>query len=131
MTVKITVGPPVLTINKSSTFMVTDHGGEIDPQAAQGVFADDTRFVSLYRLRINGQRWQRLSSATVSYHEARLYLTNPDLRKPDLQAPHLAPAASDAIPAGTLALTLVRTVDEGIREDFTIVNYGQAPVGFL
>ena len=60
MTVKITVGPPVLTINKGSTFMVTDHGGEITPTAAQGVFADDTRFVSSYRLWIDGQPWQRV-----------------------------------------------------------------------
>ena len=109
MTVKITVGPPVLTINKSSTFMVTDYWGEIDPKAAQGVFADDTRFVSLYRLRINGQRWQRLSSTTVSYAEVRLYLTNPELRKPDLQAPHLAANdPSHTVAAGTLALTVVR-----------------------
>ena len=55
MTVKITVGPPVLTINKGSTFMVTDYGGEVDPAEAQGVFADDTRFMSAYRLRVNGE----------------------------------------------------------------------------
>ena len=65
MTEKITVGPPVLTINKGSTFMVTDHNGEIDPHEPQGVFAEDTRFVSSYRLWINGARWQRVTSACV------------------------------------------------------------------
>jgi hypothetical protein len=77
MTVKINVGPPVLTINRGSTFMVTDYRGQIDPLQAQGVFADDTGFVSGYRLWINGKPWERISSAAVSYHSDRLYLTNP------------------------------------------------------
>ena len=63
MTVKINVGPPVLTINRGSTFMVTDYRGQNDPLQAQGVFADDTRFVSDYRLWINGKPWERISSA--------------------------------------------------------------------
>ena len=68
--------------------MVTDYGGEIDPLAAQGVFADDTRFVSGYRLSIDGQLWVRVSSQTISYDAALLYLTNPEIRRRDLQGPH-------------------------------------------
>jgi glycogen debranching enzyme len=131
MTVKTSVGPPVLTINKGSTFMVTDYGGEIDPLAAQGVFADDTRFVSGYRLRIDGQPWVRVSSQTISYDTALLYLTNREIRRRDLQAAHLTGATPGQIPAGTLALTLRRTVDEGIREDFELCNYGQESARLL
>ena len=39
MPVQITVGPPVITINQGSTFMVTDQRGEIDSESEQGVFA--------------------------------------------------------------------------------------------
>jgi glycogen debranching enzyme len=132
MTVKITVGPPVLTINKGSTFMVTDYGGEITPTAAQGVFADDTRFVSSYRLWIDGQPWQRVSSAAVMYHTMRLFLTNPEIRRSDLQAAHLSAAdPAGAIAARTLVLTLERSVEEGIRETLEIANFGLIDAHFL
>src|SRR6476660_4656197 len=119
MAVKITVGPPVLTINRSSTFMVTDFGGEIDPDQAQGVFADDTRFVSGYRVRINGESWKRVSSATVSYHSARLYLINPDL---------VAIDGAATISADTIGLRLLRSVDEGIHDVFEVTNYSSSSV---
>ena len=48
MSVQIKVGPPVITINQGSTFMVTDQRGEIDTDSEQGVFAGDTRLVSFY-----------------------------------------------------------------------------------
>src|SRR5437762_774990 len=122
MPVKITVGPPVLTINRGSNFMVTDYGGEIDPTEAQGVFADDTRFVCCYRLAINGERGQRVSSAPVSYHSARLYLINPRL-------PGFAGTVST--PAGQLGLRLLRSVDDGVHEIFEITNYGLKPKSFV
>jgi glycogen debranching enzyme len=123
MTVKINVGPPVLTINRGSTFMVTDYRGQIDPLQAQGVFADDTRFVSGYRLSINGKPWERISSATVSYHSDRLYLTNPLLQA--------AFGDKVAVGAGSLELKLVRAVDEGIHETFAVTNYGLAEVAIV
>ena len=48
--VEIKVGPPVLTINQGTVFMVTDERGEIDPEHELGIFAGDTRLVSYYAL---------------------------------------------------------------------------------
>ena len=48
MPVEINVGPPVLTINQGSTFMVTDLHGEMKTEGELGLFASDTRFVSYY-----------------------------------------------------------------------------------
>jgi hypothetical protein len=59
MPVEIAVGPPVLSINNGATFMVTDLAGEIQADTEQGVFADDTRFVSYYAIFANGVPWQR------------------------------------------------------------------------
>jgi glycogen debranching enzyme len=118
VTVKITVGPPVLALNSGSTVMVTDHGGEVDPREAQGVFADDTRFVSRYELRVNGQSWLRVSSAPVAHHTAQLYFINPVLRA----------YGEEEVAEGAVALTLTRTVDDGIHEAFEITNYARAPV---
>lgn len=117
MSVQIKVGPPVITINQGSTFMVTDHRGEIDTESEQGVFAGDTRLVSFYQLYINGARWQLLNSSAVSYYAARLYFTNP------------AVASEDGdISRQALGLTVTRSVGDGIHEDLDITNYSLHPV---
>src|SRR6266849_5486951 len=120
MPVDIRVGPPVLTINQGSTFMVTDLRGEIDPRQEHGVFAQDTRFVSSYRFYINEQPWKLVTSSTVTYYSARLYLTNPELRTDD-----------GGIPADQVGLQLERTVGDGIHEDYDLANYGLTPVRFV
>ena len=119
MSVNISVGPPVLTINQSSTFMVTDLAGEITGEGELGVFADDTRFVSHYAISANGEPWTQLTSSATAYNTARIYLTN-------------RPVATEAgdIVAGTLALTITRVVDEGIHEDLDVTNYSLNPVQF-
>jgi glycogen debranching enzyme len=122
MGVDIKVGPPVLTINRGGTFLVTDLGGEIDPAAAQGAFAEDTRFISSYRLSVNGMPWECVTSAGITYFAARLELTNPEL--PDI---------NDRSPIGarTVALSLERQIEtNGLREYFHLANYSQAPAEF-
>ena len=112
MSVQIRVGPPVITINQGSTFMLTDQRGEIDLESEQGVFAGDTRFVSFYQLYINGARWDLLSSSAVSYYAARFHFTSPSV----------ATEHEDIRPQ-TLGLTVTRTVGDGIHEDLDITNY--------
>jgi glycogen debranching enzyme len=119
MPTEVRVGPPVLTINQGSTFMVTDERGEIDSDSEQGVFAGDTRFVSSYQLYINQARWELLNSATTSYYRARLYLTNPPIATEDGEIAH-----------NTIGLTMTRTVSDGVHEDLDVVNYSLQPVKF-
>jgi glycogen debranching enzyme len=99
--------------------MVTDLGGEIEADSEQGVFADDTRFVSYYAIFANGVPWQRLNSAATSYYAARVYLTN-------------AAVATEVgdVPAGTLSLVISRAIGDGIHEDLDLANYGLLPVRF-
>jgi glycogen debranching enzyme len=122
MSVDIKVGPPVLTINRGSTFMVTDLNGEIDQTKAQGLFAEDTRFLSTYQMYINDQPWLRVTSATVTYYAALLNLTNPRVLTPDGKA---------WIEEQTIALTLQRTINTGLHESFHICNYSQVDVYFM
>ncbi len=119
MPVEISVGPPVLTINQSTTFMVTDLGGEIAADSEQGVFAGDTRFVSYYAIFANGRPWVRLTSSPITYYAARIVLTNRAFRTEEGE-----------VPEGTLGLEICRTVGEGIHEDLDVTNYGVAPVRF-
>ncbi len=71
MPIEISVGPPLLTINTSASFMVTDLSGEIAANSEQGLFANDTRFVSYYSISANGRSWIRRTSSTTTYYSAR------------------------------------------------------------
>src|SRR5262249_42916343 len=119
MPVSISVGPPVVTINQGSTFMVTEPNGQIIADSDQGVFADDTRFVSYYAVFANGQPWQLLTSSTVTYYAARFQLTNTPFETED-----------GPVSAGTLALSLVRDVADGIHEDIDVTNHSRSSVRF-
>src|SRR5207237_3142034 len=65
-----------LTILEGSTFCICDERGDIDGQT-HGLFADDTRFLSLLRLTVNGEKPLLLSSGKVDYFSAAFYLRNP------------------------------------------------------
>jgi glycogen debranching enzyme len=119
MPVQISVGPPVLTINQGSTFMVTDLNGEIAAESEQGIFAGDTRFVSYYAVFANGEPWTRLTASPISHYAARVYLTNRPIATED-----------GDIPAGVLGLTLGRAVGEGVHEDIDVTNHSLSPVRF-
>ncbi len=119
MPAEITVGPPVLTINQGATFMVTNQEGEIAAETPQGVFSDDTRFVSYYAISANGYSWKRRTSSATNYYAVRVYLTN-----------SILPTEDGLIPEGTLELVLSRAIGEGIHEDLDITNYGQVHVRF-
>lgn len=120
MPVEISVGPPIITINQGRTFMVTDLAGEIAAESEQGVFCNDTRFVSYYAIFANGEPWKRISSSAVSYYAARIYLTNPPFETEQ------GPIESD-----TISLVVTREVSQdGISEQLELTNYGQAPLKF-
>src|ERR1700674_5450871 len=119
MPVEIKVGPPVLTINQGTVFMVTNERGEINGTSEQGVFAGDTRLLSHHRLYINGVPWTLLTSATVQYYAVRIELANPAL-------------VTDigGLAAAQVGLTVRRRVDQAIHEDLDVVSFADGPVHF-
>ncbi len=115
----IKVGPSLITINQGNMFMVTLDNGEIAPDSELGFFAQDTRFVSRYHIRIEGTPWNLATSSTVSYYGARYYLVSPQVE-----------TNSGTIRARELALTIERAVGDGVHEDFDIANYSNRQVSF-
>ena len=111
MPIEIKVAPPGITISQGRTFMVTNSGGEINPQTDEGVFAIDTRFISYYHLFINRVPWVLVNSSQLSFYASRTYLTNPKISTED-----------GDIAENTIGLTLERTVENGIHEDFYVTN---------
>ena len=120
MPIEIQVGPPSITISQGRTIMVTDQRGEIHPRTDAGVYAIDTRFISSYRFFINREPWNLVNSSQLSFYSARFYLTNPEISTED-----------GDFEANTIGLTIDRTVEEGIHEDFDIVNYTGKKISFF
>jgi glycogen debranching enzyme len=120
MPVAITVGPPTITINQGNTFMVSDLRGEIDPYAEQGIFAQDTRFVSAYRFSISQAPWVLLSSSSLTYYSAGFEFVNPTLETEDGE-----------LAERTIGLSLLREISHAIDETLTIANYGMRPARFF
>jgi N-terminal domain of (some) glycogen debranching enzymes len=106
MPFRVNVGPPVLTIDRGNTFMVTQQDGQITAEGELGVFTEDTRFVSYYAIFANGQPWTQLNSSTTTYATSRVYLTNPVIETED-----------GTIAQGNLELVLSRVAGAGIHED--------------
>jgi len=119
MPIEIKVAPPGITISQGRTFMVTDARDEINPRSDEGVYAIDTRFISYYRLFISREPWVLVNSSQLSFYAARWYLTNPKISAED-----------GDFEANTIGLTLERTVEEGIHEDFYVTNYTGKKIRF-
>jgi glycogen debranching enzyme len=120
MTIEIKVGPPVITISQGRTFMVTDQRGFINTSTDMGVYAVDTRFISYYELYINRVPWEVINSSQLRFYASRYQLKNPEVK-----------TEGGVIAENALGLTVNRTVNEGIHEEFEIVNYSTVKVTFV
>jgi glycogen debranching enzyme len=119
MAIEVTVGPPLITITRGSTFVLSERDCCISPYTEQGVYSRDTRFISHYDMFADGKRWLLQNSGAIAYYASRAYLTNPSLT-----------TEYGEIEAGALSLTLSRAVHGGIHEDIDICNYSMKRVRF-
>jgi len=68
--------PEQLRILEGATFCICDDVGDLQREG-EGLFAEDTRFLSRFRLTINGQRPLLLSSDKIEYFSAAFFMRNP------------------------------------------------------
>jgi glycogen debranching enzyme len=106
-----------LTILEGSTFCICDElgdvGGDRDGEEANGLFADDTRFLSLLRLTVNGARPLLLSSGKVEYFSAAFYLRNP---------------LAGGLGQDSLSIFRERFVGDGMQDRLTLENLSMEPI---
>jgi glycogen debranching enzyme len=103
-----------LTILEGSTFCISDERGDILEQTG-GFFARDTRFLSVFRLTLNGEAPLLLSSGKVDYFSAAFYLRNPSV---------------DGLPPDSIAIVRERFVSEALQERIVVENVASEPVSF-
>ncbi len=99
-----------ITLVEGASFAISSSSGDIAPSGAQGLFFEDTRFVSTWRVRLNDEDLQDL--AVISSHPfAATFLSR---GKPLL-------GQSDS----TVLIERSRYVGNGMREDIVLRNLGR------
>jgi glycogen debranching enzyme len=119
MALEITVGPPRLAINQGYGVLVTEQDGQINWPTDKGFYHADTRVISAWLIFADGEPWNLLNSGNVAYYAARIYLTN-----------RVIHTHTGVIPAGTLGLSISRSIGGGIHEDLDLVNRGMTRASF-
>jgi glycogen debranching enzyme len=105
-----TVG--TITLVEGSAFAISGRSGDMAPNLPQGFFFRDTRFLSRFELRVNGQPPEALEAEPLDPFSATFALrTRP------------RPGRADS----PLLLFRHRYVGRGMREDIVIRNYGDEP----
>jgi glycogen debranching enzyme len=104
-----------ITILEGSTFCICDELGDIGGWPTSGFFTDDTRFLSILQLRINGRKPLLLSSGKVDYFSAAFYLRNPPV---------------DGLDQDEVSIIRERFVGEAMQDRLVIQNQGMRPVAF-
>ena len=103
----------LVAITAGTHFAVSSKSGDIIPQATQGFFASDTRFLSEFRVLIDGRPLVEVGSGALDHALASFYTTNVHTLR---------------MPAGSISLVRDRFVDSGLHEDINLVNNTAAPL---
>ena len=101
-----------VTLVEGSSFSIASATGDIDPGGAEGLFFEDTRFVSTWRLRLNKERPQALAVLPRHPFAATFILRG-------------QPGPGDA--DSTLLLLRSQYVGNGMCEDIAVQNLGREP----
>ena len=104
-----------ITILEGSTFCICDDVGDLGGWATSGLFAEDTRFLSILKLTIDGKRPLLLTSDKVDYFSAAFYLRNPP---------------SDGLLPDEVSIIRERFVGEAMQDRIVVQNQGMRAVSF-
>lgn len=104
------LGIPYLVAAGGDQMLVMGRGGWLDAQGV-GLYARDTRYLSRYRLLLDGRPPRHLGADQPQPARIILQYTNPALPGPS------------PVPPSTLALRLERIVRGGLREQVTLTNH--------
>ncbi|HET7487464.1 MAG TPA: glycogen debranching N-terminal domain-containing protein [Acidimicrobiales bacterium] len=102
----------IVTLVQGSAFCISTRSGDMFAGAPHGLFFRDSRFLSRFEVRVNGQRPEALAASTPDPFSA-VFVSRP--------RPH--PGKSDS----TLLVFRHRWIGRGMREDLLIRNFADEP----
>src|ERR1700683_1860700 len=76
MAFKVQVGPDQIAIHQGQTILVTERNGQVNWPSKRGLYFRDTRVISAWAIYASGELWELLNGGAVSFHAARIFLTN-------------------------------------------------------
>src|SRR6266545_7470478 len=99
-----------VSILEGDTFVVSDRRGDVVPSPTEprGLFHQDTRFLSCWRLTINGHSPRILSTDDVNYFSSQFFLV---------------PPAETFYDDASISIIRKRSVGDGFHEDITVLNH--------
>jgi glycogen debranching enzyme len=103
-----------LRILEGATFCICDELGDLHGEV-EGLFSEDTRFLSRLRLTVNGKRPLLLSSDKIEYFSAAFFMRNPLV---------------DGLPQDALSIRRERFVGDGLQDSFLVQNQSMDRVEF-
>ncbi len=104
--------PATVTLVDGATFMLSDRAGDIDGDAAQGLFMLDTRVLSVWRLFVGGRPVQSLS-------------VTPD---GPFSATFVGRREAEGVVDATTVVVQRRALGDGMREDIEIRNHAMEAI---
>jgi glycogen debranching enzyme len=105
-----------ITINEDTSFFIADELGDATAGNEQGFYYGDSRFLSVYQLRLNGRRLRPLAVHTLEHYHAVHLLSNP---------------VGDALLPESLTLVRHRLVGQGLHEDLELTSHLDEPIVLL
>jgi glycogen debranching enzyme len=108
------LGPNVSSL-QGSTFVVSDRSGDVDasPSDPQGLFYHDTRFLSKWKMTVDGEGLSPLSTDDIHYSFAQFFLVR---------------GTGTVYTDSSVSVLRQRFVGDGFHEDLTVMNHGREPV---
>ncbi len=104
-----------VSILEGNTFIVSDRRGDVDasPSEPEGLFHNDTRFLSKWKLTVDGTSPAVLSTDDVQYFAAQFFL---------------APSSGTIYVDSSISIIRKRFVGRGFHEDVDVLNHGSKEV---
>ena len=129
--VRIRPRADLLYVSQGRTVLATDLDGFLDAGPDRGLFVHETRLLSTYRCRVDGEAWRPVALSNVSQHSwLGYYICLPPGGSP-AETRTRAAATSTTASQQTLELRLSRYVGGGLHEDVDLTNFTQHATVFV
>lgn len=101
-------GTSGITVVEGDAFMIADSVGDVRPGTGDGLFHRDTRFLSTFRLDVDGRPPALLTGRSVDAFSARVYLQ----------------PTADGADSAPIVIERRRFIGDGVHEDLVVANHG-------
>jgi len=100
--------PDTIVVTAGTSFAISGRSGDVEANSPQGFYAADTRFLSHFRVSIEGRLPLAVGSSQTNHSIASFYVVNRGRR---------------GLPGSAISMVRDRYVAEGMHEDISLINH--------